>query len=302
MTVDRAETDLDQLNLTAEELADMDGLTFETMWVTPSIGKQWLGDMIQKQRNLKPRKLASFTNDMKHGRWRQNGDVVRFNRKGEFIDGHHRVRALIDSGIPGLTMTVVRGVDEAAITTIDTGSARTFADVLKMESNDVAGTPNQNVLAAIVRRVYYYDKGNPLASSGVITLPSHNELLGFQRTDPGGFRAATARGEDLRRAKVGGSTVGGTMYYILRRLDPDRAFEFFDQLLTGANLGARHPILKLRDRLKDGGPARGDRDSPTDQMILYTRAWNAWRKDTEVDRLIINGPTEITNKNFPKPI
>lgn len=68
-------------------------------------------------------KVVNYVNDMRSGYWHENGDTIRFNAKGELIDGHHRIAAVIESGVT-IRSIVVEGVTEEAEITVDSNTPR----------------------------------------------------------------------------------------------------------------------------------------------------------------------------------
>ncbi len=77
----------------------------------------------------------------------------------------------------------------------------------------------------------------------------------------------------------------------------ERAHQFFDQYISGANLPDRSAVLTLRNRM---ARIRLDRISRPEQLALFIRAWNAFREGKPLSQIII-AKGDLTNLNFPQP-
>lgn len=83
------------------------------------------------RRNRTPKKglVDSIAIDMTEGMFRFNGDTVRFTSKGVLMDGQHRLRAIIASGV-SVPMLIITGFDPEVMDTVDQGVTRTVVDIL----------------------------------------------------------------------------------------------------------------------------------------------------------------------------
>jgi hypothetical protein len=119
------------------------------------------------------------------------------------------------------------------------------------------------------------------------------------------FEAAAARGRDAQMAGLGTSTSSGTAYFVLRQVDDQECKAFFDGVITGADLPLYSPMLTLNHRLARASKRRRgssvDALSTTEQLYFWMRAWNAYRADQTMDRLVL--PSRgVTNANFCRPV
>ncbi len=290
-----ADTETPQLELSPRELANMDGLRFEVLYVTPAMAKRWLETNIENNRIVRESKVDLYVSDMRGGRWRNTGETIKFNPDGKLIDGQHRLQALIESGVSGVTMSIAFDVPNDALEVIDTGAARRFADTLKMQE-----AVNRFASAAIVRRTLQRERGNPTGMKGrsaVLAVPTNAEMLARYRQDPGGFDAAAARGYDFSRLRMCSATGAGIMAYWLNAIAPEEAHQFMDQVVSGADIGKKHPANVLRTRL-----FRERALETTQVMALFIRAWNFWCLGNTLDRIQTTRKGELNNGNFPEPI
>jgi hypothetical protein len=130
-------------------------ITANQVLVTPSIAEKWLSTS-GGNRNLSAANVAKYKADMLSGKWRYNGDRIRFLEDGTLYDGHHRLTACVESGVPILVDTFV--IPDEAKPTIDTGKSRTTADVLNMNHN--VGGSTASTIAAACRMMTIHDNTN----------------------------------------------------------------------------------------------------------------------------------------------
>lgn len=106
--------------------------TFE--FITPEIAKEYLKLNMACNRRIDTQRVKELTTDIQNGNWQINGDTIRFNKKGELIDGQHRLTAIAKSGCTVMT-GVTRNI-ENDVTIIDRGKVRSTAQVLQMGGLD----------------------------------------------------------------------------------------------------------------------------------------------------------------------
>lgn len=106
--------------------------TFE--FITPEIAMEYLKLNMACNRPINARRVKELTTDIQNGNWQLNGDTIRFNKKGELIDGQHRLTAIAKSGCTVMT-GVTRNI-ENDVTIIDRGRIRSTSQVLQMGGLD----------------------------------------------------------------------------------------------------------------------------------------------------------------------
>lgn len=264
---------------------------FERVPVTPEIAKRFIRDKAANQRKEKPSKIKAYARDMKEGRWDSDtGETIKFH-DGKLIDGLNRMHAVVLAGVP-IEFDVAYTTSDRAMIVIDTGAVRTGADTLRIaESNAAAGA------APIVRWIIAFDFGQYRGAGGQIS-PTNSEIAEAYAKDPALYDAAALRGADCGRAGLGQPGALGTAYVLFTRIDPELTHQFFDALVSGANLPETHPVLTLRNRLMR---VKLDRTTRPEQLALTIRAWNALRTGKTLDRIMITRSGELTNSNFPMP-
>jgi hypothetical protein len=103
-------------------------LNFELLTFTPELAKRALSHNNQN-RNKSHHTISAYARDMANGDWVTTGDPIRFDSKGNLIDGQHRLEAVVESGLK-IPFLVVYGLDTRARHALDIGRKRSPADVL----------------------------------------------------------------------------------------------------------------------------------------------------------------------------
>lgn len=265
---------------------------YERVTVTPEIAKRWLRQNAENNRNTKPAKIKSYARDMASGVWDSDtGETIKF--KGDvLIDGQNRLQAVVLAGVP-IDFDVARTTSDRAMIVIDTGATRTAGDALR-----IAESHSRFRAASIVRWVIAWDAGYYRGAGGMNLNPTHSEIWDVYAKDPAFYDGAALRGDDCQRVGLGQGSALGTACALFSRIDVETTQQFFDALISGANLAEGHPVLTLRNRLMR---AKLDRATRPEQLALAVRAWNALRAGETLAKIMITRSGELTNANFPKP-
>jgi hypothetical protein len=117
--------------------------TIET--IDAETAKHYLRMMNDNNRNLDDGYVGELMAIQKQGKWKVNGDSIRFDTNNELRDGQHRLRMVERTGNP-IQVVVVRGIEPDAFMTMDCGKRRTFADTLEIHrwkyARQLAATTN----------------------------------------------------------------------------------------------------------------------------------------------------------------
>lgn len=105
-------------------------LKWEFTVVTPEIAAEWL-KANTANRKISAKSKSQYARDMASGNWRVTGDPIRFDINGKLIDGQHRLKACVDSGV-NFTTAVLYGLQPSDQIVIDTVRPRSAHDVLAM--------------------------------------------------------------------------------------------------------------------------------------------------------------------------
>jgi hypothetical protein len=231
--------------------------------VNREVAQAWLATS-PGNRNLRWRSVARWTEDMKAGRWHQNGETIKFDKMGRLRDGHHRLTCIAQADVQ-LRMLVVRGVSDDAVETVDDGGKRTPNDKLTF-----LGEKNANAMAAALSWQSRYEKADK-------TLPGKGTaaMLGAD------VRDALLKHPLMREA----ASKQGRYEFARRLLSPGlMAFciynspggeGFWECLDSGERLSPGSPILLLRNRLIEDAASK--QKLPLEEKLAITiKAYCAW--------------------------
>lgn len=252
--------------------------------ITPAIAKVYLNTS-EGNRNLKRLKVAAYARDIKAGKWRVNGESIIFDAGGRLVDGHHRLTAVIDSGVP-IETVVVRGVDKDAKKTIDMGASRSAGDALTL-----AGHKNANNLNSVVLAAMSIAAGAPRRAR-----PSIEEVFDFIEQFPEVFKGVNiATSKPFPRCQ---GILGAVYFIACMNGDEEIAEQFVDVFRTGRPAYDGCAAHAFRERfLRD--QMRGDPMSFNDVHVLVVTAWNKFRQRQSV-QILRPGPFRIQGWTTPQ--
>lgn len=106
--------------------------------VTPEMASEWLTRSNPRNRNVNRRRIASHSREMTSGKWMITPlSAIAFNKHGMLLNGHHRLRSIVASGIT-CDIVVFNDVDDAVLRVTDTELPRSNVQIGKMFSEDVS--------------------------------------------------------------------------------------------------------------------------------------------------------------------
>lgn len=243
--------------------------------VTPKMAQRWL-ERMAPNRNLNKRRVQQYAADMKAGRWKVNGETIKISRLEEISDGQHRLQASIEADTAFRTW-VVFDVDPDAMDTIDTGKARSLADVLQ-----IGGEKHTRTLAAAVRLLHHYHAGDLRATGGAAASISHPQLEETLERHPF-LREAV---ETVRKSpKIQPAAAIAAAYCLAHERDKTRAAEWIEAVLWGENLTRTSPVYLLRERLLAPRSATTEQLRAAVVMALAIKSFNAFRAGKTLNQL-----------------
>jgi hypothetical protein len=241
----------------------------ERIFVTSELARRWLRLNIENNRPLNQQNIYDYARDMKNGKWKENGDTIKFADTGELIDGQHRLQACATAGV-GFWSLVAYGVKREAFITIDRGSTRSRGQVLHM----ALGLNDYNAISATISWLWRFRDGIMLAAK----MPTADETAELLEKHPK-IRESVARARKvLTKFKAGPLAVVAVCHYLFSRQDADLAELFFDAMETGVNLRVLDPVYQLRERLIGAISGSGRKIGSHELVALYFKAWLATRE------------------------
>jgi len=245
----------------------------ERIMLTPELAVQFLGTM-KRNRPLRIGRARELSEVIKRGKWRYNGEAIKFDTQGRMIDGQHRCKAVIMCGIPIETL-VVYGLDSRVFATLDQGTKRTVSDALA-----TIGKPNYKYIAGALSKLSIY-----LCGGQHDKRKAQDEMLLLLKQHPRIEHSAGFVGNLCRRTDTGTLTCSGALiaaHYIFSGREHDfnnqkKADAIISDFIAGTNLSkdngtsgflvVRNKLIKgIRERTQVRGYAA---------MYMLIKAWNA---------------------------
>lgn len=103
--------------------------------ISPDVAKLFL-EKSGGNRSFSSIHVDALARDMSEGTWKLSPQGIAFDDKGVFRDGHHRMAAVVQSGVSVL-MNVFYDVPEETFKVVDQGRVRTIRDSLLIEKDTV---------------------------------------------------------------------------------------------------------------------------------------------------------------------
>lgn len=230
--------------------------------IEPETAAKWL-EKNDAGRRLRPSVVKAYAEEMTSGRWKINGETIKFSSDGRLLDGQHRLNACKDSGVP-FASYVIRGVSDSAFDSIDIGRNRSGVDIL-----NIMHVPYAAFVARALRLLYYWESDRYTH----VPIPQ-TKLKGMLSLHPGVVESA---GFIKELVKKNGSIIPSTLsvfgHYLFNKVDEAKAREFFHGLYDGTSLESDSPIYMLRQRfIKTVMTGMSMRDDQ--QVSLLIKAWN----------------------------
>lgn len=258
-----------------------------THLITPVLASELL-TLNTQNRNLRDRLAGRYARAMKELRFVFNGQALIFAEDGQVLDGQHRLTACVLSGIsfPALIVWGVEPSDDV-MASIDTGSARTRSDVLRIQygvGDAAVGTACGHIFA-------YFRQHNFDIAKGRKTPVSPYEVCDIYEK----FPEIGETCKETRAIKTVSTGVLAALRTVFRYFDPDAEKDFFEKLSTGVGLEKGHPVLALRKSYEawalnkgQGGQLRAKMRNATSNvyiMALTVKAWNAFCRGESMNQL-----------------
>jgi hypothetical protein len=274
-----------------------------SMVITPELAVVFRSLETDRQRTANELTVDSYTRDIANDKWLLTGEPFIFDTDGNLVNGGHRCGSVIEAG-KAIRSIVVFGVAEEAALVMDSGRARTRANMLTFHGEHLA-----HDLGTLVPRLISWESGYFVNPARAVKL-SNSEILAYLEEHPnlrdqasgartrangipGSLRSAVLQAEVLiLRAGAGAKRI-------------DEANQFLDELETGANLIAGSSVLLARNKISAGiaprrgswGDARRSKLNLEEQLATIITAWNRRKEEVKVLKL----PGLLTDDSFPQP-
>lgn len=257
--------------------------------ITPKIAARMLKRSLNvHQRDLSQVNVDIFANAMLRGKWEFNGAPIIIGTGGKLLDGQHRLRALIQSGI-SREFVVVRGVASDTFGTIDTGARRGLKDVLS-----IGNEKNAPILATAINTHAAYTNGRSFATKMRRHSATYPELVTYLEENPSlrgsvkfvaGFANKLINMIKLSRGSL------AALHALFSSKDRPYADEFITKLVNGEDFTrgkTDQPVKAVRSKLIADATQRAASLSQSQKCVVVTLGWNAARANNTIDRFQVS--------------
>lgn len=205
--------------------------------ITPALAEVMLNGNANNRR-LRDTRVTRFASRIRAGLWRVTHQGVAVGSDGLLYDGQHRLRAIIESGVPTMLL-VVRGLDPTAREVIDIGEKRSAADNLSIVDGHPIGTADAAIANAL--RLMLFNDG-----TGPRPCEAHEMRDILSRFSAG--IAAVKRAMPATRKSITRAPVMAALAFA-HAAAPSKIEKMAAQIYDGHDLSAGDPILAVRNAL-----------------------------------------------------
>ncbi|MDJ0454373.1 hypothetical protein [Gordonia amicalis] len=271
-----------------------------TIFVDPAMARRVLAKNTHN-RPIKESQVIRLMEEMTTGRWKYNGEAIKWSVDDVLLDGQHRLTALarMDDDFPAIPFLVVRGLPADTQSTMDQGTTRTAGDQLVLEG--LLGSTDSRIVAGGIRVYLEWQRMAFFGDQKVASKISNPEVVAWASEHPVEMAILQdLASQRLRRVKCRPSVTLAVLLQF-RLIDGEAAREFSEGLYSGAGLQSGNPILALRDRLdriREGKVNVSDRDL----IGYFVMAWNHWRRGGNTSKLQMPRGGAWTRESFPEAV
>lgn len=265
-------------------------MNYVTENITPAKAQEYLKTSVGN-RPISRVYVRSYADTMTKGQWILNGVPIIFDTDGHLLDGHHRLHAVIEAGIP-VRFDVCRGTSTDAFTTYDCGRHRTVGQLLAMQQ-----VKNYNLVGSIViANERLINSGRLLENNGGASSQksTNSDKYDLYRKDPNGYaEAASYICALLSRCRMlSGSWAGGLYYYLTHTggYTEEEVKPFFEELFSveATENSACNALRKAITR----AALRGVKIKAETLWAYIVKAWNCYISGKELKVLRYNQDDE----------
>lgn len=258
---------------------------------TPNVAGEILSNHNQTNRPMSTATILKYEKDMKNDAWIDGVTEISFDVKKQLADGQHRLQALFNVQKPQVFKVSFNEPLEA-FKVIDSGKKRTPSDALAL-----AGYKNKATLSAMIRKYNHYlsKKGNMW---NISTPCNSQETLNIVENNPTMTEISAFVDNTKHIQFIGNKSDIATAYYILKRVDSEKADIFMkDFLINEVNpvyndVDYRTLIVATRQKMMEnknlkGKVVAGRKSDPHDgESRTYWYIFDAWNKFIKGDNTL----------------
>jgi hypothetical protein len=247
--------------------------------VTPEKAAEWLKTSTGN-RPLKEKAVDTYARDMQAGNWRLTHQGIAFDSEGRLRDGHHRLMALIKTGMT-IPMMVTMGLGDDAMPVIDTGKIRSIGDVVSLQ-----GVTNGARRVALARTMMTIERGLPrhfptYSTLEVQTFLAENDEIIEWILSSMAYKTAP-------------QSVQGAIGFCYP-VDKEGVALFAKMMREGVGVPAKHPVLALNNWLRTSPTNSGT--AVREAIVKTITAVYAHLHDKQITRLQVSNGAYIWMMN-----
>lgn len=244
------------------------------MTITPESATQIVekSDKVFTNRTSRKKAVEAYCKDMIEGRWKNNGESIKFGKNGALKDGRHRMLALAKSG-QTFDFLVVGNLEDEVEDTIDIGAIRSLENGIAF-----TGIHSEKNVSGILQLKEKFDKHvyftDGSAATYGLTKPS---LVDEFKANPDMYNRAAIYAKEVSRDSGGTLTIRevGALYLHLTETlgyDRDVVEKFFMKLVTSP----RHGKNIYSRAMENLGNRKQYTVGQTERTKLFVRCWNSY--------------------------
>jgi len=232
--------------------------------LTPEMATQYL-EYNTHNRPLNEQHVKRIAAQIIAGKWRFNGDTIKFSVKKDVLDGQHRLWAIVEANVPVETL-IVEGIEADAFATIDTlRKARSGSDILALKG---AGR-HRSYMSAAFQWLIRWQRGTIESYRSPQNRIENSDIELMYDNNPGVERAI----ERVSRLRgLANPSIVGFFYYILANRSPELAERMVHTLENPAGISMNDPFFRLRMYFASDNTRKKD---PVVTIALMIKAANA---------------------------
>lgn len=239
--------------------------------ITPETAREWLESNVNN-RPVREMTIRKYVEAMKSGQWEANGETIKFSTQGVLLDGQHRLRAVVQSGVT-IQSYVIFDLQPKVFDTIDTGAARSISDLLSLQ-----GEANNLILGPALRLLYVQDELGSVRemNAKLARVVTNRDMLETLDRHPKLVHSISFIGGIPAIKKYLSVPIAAYCHYVFSQLQPHHADAFFIKLARSTDLDDGSPIMALRLRLE--GMSKSNTGDRLEAIAITIKAWNAYRE------------------------
>lgn len=263
-------------------------------FITPELATELL-ERNTNNRAPRPKKIEQFVRDMKRDHWDPDASDLKFAMDGTLLDGQNRLMACQEAGV-GFATLVRTGLDKSTQSKVDTGTARTASDALKMVGVSYGGAISAAVALRMRFDIRYRDHNRQRGRESRPVVPTHDEILEWLAAHPMTEKyAGTANTLCQTVVPAIARSVGTAAVGWFAEINAEDTDKFLHSLMQGEWGGPGDPLMafvayaaRARGNTRGrGAPGVRGRTVQEEQLMAMIKTWNAWRTNEPVKLLSI---------------